>query len=166
MKIRFVFLAGLLVLPVSANFAAEQYQCSRITSGSDDAFRLSSDEYVELTLDEGAVQSRIHVGAASKDLTFSACADVAADGSNFSRWFAKECRNLDSADGASYTIEPYLAGAYAGVSPTIDAGYAMHSRISEIGAQLGTGTPLRTFVIYADRRPVYEFFCYQGPSKP
>jgi len=27
--------------------------------------------------------------------------------------------------------------------------------------KIGAGTPERTFVIYADREPQYEFFCYR-----
>src|SRR5450759_959333 len=99
--------------------------------------------------------------AASKDLTFANCTKTKADGSNFNGWFATECRKLESLDGSSYTVEPFLMGAYAGISPPVEAGYQLYSTLSAIGKELGVGTPARTFVIYADRKPQHEFFCYR-----
>jgi hypothetical protein len=124
-----------------------------VTDAGNDVHQWHADQYVELTLYQELARSRIRIGAASKDLTFANCAKTKADGSNFSRWFATECRNLSSLDGSPYTIEAFLAGAYAGISPPIGPGYALHATLSAIGAKLGVGTPERTFVIYADRKP-------------
>lgn len=166
------FLAGLLVLPVGLAAASDPtiervaYRCDRVRDAGGTGYQRVADEYVEMTLeraqgqDTGQVAARIHIGAASKDLTFRECARTRADGSNFSGWFATECRRLASHDGTSYTIEPFLASAYAGISPAVVEGYAMRTTLAGIGAGLGIGTPERTFVIYADRKPVYEFFCF------
>lgn len=160
MKARTV-LACLLALPAAAILAAEQYRCSLVTETGHGAHQWHADQYADLTLDQERARLRVHIAAASKDLTFADCAKTRADGSNFSRWFATECRNLASVGGSPYTIEPFLAGAYAGISPPVEAGNAMHATLSEIGAKLGVGTPERTLVIYADRKPIYEFFCYR-----
>lgn len=166
----FRLLASMLVLPLGMAGAADSapdmlsYRCERVKEVAGNYQRIA-DEYVELTLeqaqgqDTGKVQSRIHIGAASKEMTFKDCAITQKDGSNFSGWFASECRKLGSYNGSPYTIEPYLMGAYAGISPPVVEGYSMHKTLAEIGAKVGIGTPERTFVIYASRKPQYEFFC-------
>ena len=116
MKYR-TLLACLLTLPAVAAFAAEQYKCSLVTDAGNGVHQWHADQYVELTLDQERVRSRIHIKAASKDLTFANCAKTKADGSNFSGWFETECRKLASLDGSPYTVEPFLVGAYAGISP-------------------------------------------------
>ena len=93
-------------------------------------------------------------------MTFSECHTTRNDGSNFSKWFAWECKQFASADGSPYTVDAFVYGAYAGISPPVVTGNAMHDVLAKAGAQLGIGTPERTFVIYADRKPQYEFFCY------
>lgn len=160
MKARILFTC-LLIWPAAAVLAAEQFRCSLVTDAGEGVHRWHADQYVELTFDRERVRSRIHIKAASKDLTFANCAKTKADGSNFSGWFETECRKLASLDGSPYTVEPFLMGAYAGISPPVQAGYATHATLSAIGAKLGVGTPARTFVIYADRKPQYEFFCYR-----
>ena len=161
MKVRVIIIfASLMIIFAKPSFSLERYMCFKVTSDDAGAFQKNREEYVELTLDQDTVTSRVHIDAATKDLTFSECAAVKADGSNFSRWFATECRILSSVDGSPYTIEAYLAGAYAGISPKIDDSYLMAANLAEIGAKIGAGTPERTFVIYADRKPEYEFFCY------
>ena len=113
----------------------------------------------------------IHLDAATKDLTFKECRDVPKDGSNFAKWFAKECRDLTSIDGTPFTHEPFLIGAYAGLSPSLTAKYALHAALKEVADKLGLPMPERTFVIYgAEKKPIYEFFCYpadpkKGPAK-
>lgn len=166
-------LACLLVLPVGLAAASDPtmemiaYRCDRIRDTGTHGYQRIAAEQVEMTLeraqgqDTGQVTARIHIDAASKDLTFKECARTVTDGSKFSGWFTTECRQLGSHDGTPYTIEPYLAGAYAGISPQVVAGYAMHATLAEIGTGLGIGTPERTFVIYANRKPLYEFFCFR-----
>ncbi|MDD8020076.1 MAG: hypothetical protein PHU81_02665, partial [Acidobacteriota bacterium] len=91
------------------------------------------------------------------------------DGSNFTDWFEKECRQLTSFDGTPVTYEPFLLGAYAGLSPPVLPGYSMYSKLKEVAEQLGLAVPERTFVIYGnDRSPTFEFFCYSenGLTKP
>ena len=162
MKARIAFLAGLIAVPATAALSAERYACINVIGNSSGTYQENREETGGLTLDGETIHSQIHIDAASKDLTFAECSPVKADGSNFSHWFATECRTLGSADGSSYTIEPFLADAYAGISPPIDASYGMQPDLAEIGAKIGIGTPERTFVIYADRNPQYEFFCYRG----
>lgn len=163
MKTR-ILLACLLAFPAAAALATEHYRCSRVTDDGKGVYQWHADQYVDLTLDQDQARSRIHIGAASKDLTFANCARTKADGSNFSDWFATECRRLASFDGSSYTIEPFLIGAYAGISPPVAPGYSMHATLVAIGAKLAVGTPARTFVIYAAGKPIYEFFCYRSTA--
>lgn len=165
MKARILFTC-LLIWPAAAVLAAEQFRCSLVTDAGNGVYQWHADQYVELTLDRERAQSRIHIRAASKDLTFANCVKTKVDGSNFSGWFETECRKLASLDGSPYVVDPFLLGAYAGISPPVQAGYAMHAILSAIGANLGVGTPERTFVIYADRNPIYEFFCYRQNIAP
>ena len=161
MKTRMVFLAALLALPATTAVSAERYDCINVIGDSSGTYQANRDETVDLIVDGEAIRSRVHIDAATKDLTFNECMPVKADGSRFSHWFATECRKLGGADGSSYTVDAFLADAYVGISPLIDANYEMQSALAEIGMKIGAGTPERTFVIYADREPQYEFFCYR-----
>lgn len=135
---------------------------TRVDRGQTVRFRIIGNEIKDLT---------IHLDAATKDLTFKESRDVPKDGSNFAKWFAKECRDLTSVDGTPFTHEPFLIGAYAGLSPSLTAEYALHAALKEIADKLGLPMPERTFVIYgAEKKPIYEFFCYpadpkKGPAK-
>jgi hypothetical protein len=160
MRIRVALLACALVLPATASFAGEKYMCTLTTEGGDGVYKQDASQYVALSIDKKAVRPVIHIAGASKDLTFSTCKNVAADGSNFSHWFQTECRDLKSVDGKSYTIEPFLAGAYAGISPVIDQSYSMYDALESISKTSSIKLPERTFAIYANRKPVHEFFCY------
>lgn len=161
-----LLLTCLLALPVVAASATtqgiddKQYRCQLVTDSGDGQYQKDAGQYVEMTLDKEMVRSRIHINFASKDLTFAKCAATRSDGSNFSGWFALECRELASFDGSPYTIEAFLAGAYAGISPPVEPGYSQYATLATAGKKLGIGTPERTFVIYSDRKPQYEFFCY------
>ena len=161
MRIRVILLACALVLPATASFAAEQYKCPLIITDDNAANpRKDAGQYVDLTIDGGTVRPVIHITDASKDLTFKECHALLDDGSNFYSWFKTECRNLAAADGSSYTVDPYMIDAYAGISPVIDKNYSMYEPIAGVSKKLGIGVPERTFAIYADSKPVYEFFCY------
>ena len=94
-------------------------------------------------------------------MTFANCAKTEADSSIVSGWFETKCTKLESFNGSPYTIEAFLADTVAGISPPVQAGYEMYEVLSAIGTQLGTGTPDRTFVIYSQGPPLYEFFCYR-----
>jgi hypothetical protein len=159
MKIPVLLVAGLLAMPVAASAAAEQYMCYRVSDKDGGTYKQDVSEYVALSVDRDTIQTRIHIKAASKDLTFRTCRPMTADGSNFAAWFKSECRDLKAQDGSSYTIEPFLAGAYAGISPVIDASYAVYRAIQSASKTAGVNLPERTFAIYADRKPLYEFFC-------
>jgi hypothetical protein len=165
MQARIAVLTGALALAASAA-AAETYHCPLIITDPGTAPRIDQGQYVDLTVDGNAVKSVIHITNASKDLTFASCASLSSDGSNYAKWFAIECKPLAGADGGSFTVDVYLAGAYAGISPLIDESYSMYSPIAGIGKQLGIGTPQRTFVIYAGRQPQHEFFCYTPKYNP
>ena len=168
MKIPALLLGGLLAMPIAASAAAEQYMCYRVSDKDGGTYKQDVSEYVDLSVDRDAIQTRIHVKAASKDLTFLTCKPLTADGSNFATWFKNECRDLKAHDGASYTIEPFLAGAYAGISPVIDESSPVYRAIRSASQQAGVKLPARTFAIYADRKPLYEFFCnrQETPRKP
>jgi len=160
MKRRFPWMAAALLISGVDAMAAERYACFRVQGDDAGVYRAERAETVDLTVDGQAIHSRVRIKSASRDLSFSECSAVKADGSPFSRWFAVECRKMAAAEGSSYTVEPFLSGAYAGISPIIGADYPLHDTLAEIGGRIGIGTPARTFVIYADRKPQYEFFCY------
>jgi hypothetical protein len=168
MKISALLLGGLLAMPIAASAAAEQYTCYRVSEKDNGIFKQDVSEYVDLSIDRETIQTRIHINAASKDLTFLTCKKLTADGSNFATWFKIECRELKAKDGLSYTIEPFLVGAYAGISPVIDESYSMYRAIQSASKKAGVKLPERTFAIYADRKSLYEFFCnrQETPRKP
>lgn len=159
-------LAFLLAIPTASGLAAEQYQCTLVNDEGNGQYRKDDSQNVTLTMDKDAISSRIHINSASRDMTFAKCHETRNDGSNFRKWFAWECKQFASADGSPYTVDAFIYGAYAGISPPVVAGYAMHDTLAGAGAQLGIGTPERTFVIYADRKPQYEFFCYSRQPQP
>jgi len=64
-------------------------------------------------------------------------------------------------DQRSFSVEPFLADAYAGISPVIDTTYSMYEGIKTTSQKAGVNMPDRTFVIYANRKPLYDFFCYR-----
>jgi hypothetical protein len=166
MRIRVALLACALAMPATAAFAAEKYMCTLTIDGGNGIYKQDTSQHVALSIDQKTIRPQIHIRDASKDLTFATCKDVAADGSNFSRWFKTECRDLKAVDGSSYTIEPFLVGAYAGISPVIDKSYSMYGALESISKKSHIKFPKRTFAIYADRKPVYEFLCYAEKRKP
>lgn len=155
-------------MPVAVSAAAEQYMCYLISDEGNGVFRQDASQYVALSVDRETIQTRIHINAATKDLTFLTCKHVAADGSNFATWFKNECRDLKAKDGSPYTVEPYLIGAYAGISPIINESSPVYRAIQSASKKAGVNLPDRTFAIYADRKPLYEFFCnrQETPLKP
>lgn len=159
MRNRFAVFAGTLVLSAAA-MAAETYRCPLIVTDPGAEPRVDTAQYVDLSIDDASVTPTIHITDASKDLTFTFCTTLKPDGSNFSEWFSIECKTMAGADGGSYTVDVYLADAYAGISPPIDESYPLYQPIADIGEKLGLETPPRTFAIYANRQPQYEFFCY------
>lgn len=168
MKIPVLLLVSLLAMPIAASAAAEQYMCYRMSDKDNGIYRQDAGEYVALSVDREIIQTRVHIKAATKDLSFLTCKQVTADGSNFAAWFNNECRDLKDKDGLSYTIEPFLLGAYAGISPIIDESYSMYRAIQSVSKQAGVKLPERTFAIYADKKSLYEFFCNRQdtPLKP
>jgi len=161
MKIRTTLLICTLVLPVSLSFAADGYKCNRMSDTSENGYKPVTDEYIDLTVDNGNYKSSIHLKSASRNVSFATCEPIAEVGSNFYRWFQTECKKLISVDGKPFTYEPYLIGAYAGISPVIDSSYELHGKLVAESAKAGVKIPERTFVIFTDRKPVYEFFCYR-----
>lgn len=161
MNIRAILLGYLFVLPVSLSFAADGYRCNRMSNTSENGYKQITDEYIDLTVDNGSYKSSIHLKSASKNVTFATCEPIAEVDSNFYRWFQTECKKLISVDGKPFTYEPYLLGAYAGISPVIDSGYELHAKLVAESAKAGVKIPERTFVIFAEKKPMYEFFCYR-----
>lgn len=159
MNIRSFILFSLGFLASACLGAAEQYDCRRIADDGKDGYRIVAGESAELTIDGDKITSRLRIEAVNKDATFAECAPLPNDGSNFSRWFVTECRKLKSADGGTLWFEPFLYGAYAGISPLIDRNYVLHDKLAEVARQVGAAMPVRTFIVYADGKPQYEFFC-------
>lgn len=159
MKSPIILLASLVAMPAAVSAAPEQYMCYLISDEGDGVFRQDTSEYVSLSIDQEFVRPQIHIKAATKEVTFLTCAHVPADGSNFAMWFEVECRHLKAMDGSPYTFEPFLLGAYAGISPIIDERYPMYGAIQSASKTAAVNLPDRTFAIYADRKPLYEFFC-------
>lgn len=144
----------------AALFAAEVYDCQHIAAdGKNQPYRKIADGYARLTVDGDTVVSRVRLEGVSKEVTFISCARLPQDGSNFSRWFAIECKKMKSADGGSVSFDPYLLGAYAGVSPRIDHDYPLFEPLKTAAQEAGVAMPERTFVIYAGKKPQFEFFC-------
>lgn len=130
-------------------------------------FRVDKEEYVKFQVVNGEIKGlRIHLKAATGDLTFKDCQALVKDGSNFTDWFQIECRQLGGFEGKTVTYESYLAGAYAGISPPVVPAYSMYETLKKIAGSLGLPAPGRTFVIYGQNRsPIYEFFCYEDGTK-
>jgi hypothetical protein len=118
------------------------------------------DQYVDLKLSRGHFHTRIHIAEATADLTFEQCRILPKDGSDFSRWFVIECTKFEGLDGGPFSIDAFLADAYAGISPVISVRYEKYRTLADIGRQVGRGTPRRTIAIYANKKPVMEFLCY------
>jgi hypothetical protein len=163
--------ATLAVVTLPAQPAGTAYEGFRVHDDNG-AYKVDRAQTVRFVLDGDTVTGLVvHLDAATKDLTFKTVRDVPKDGSNFAKWFAKECRDLTSVDGTPFTHEPFLIGAYAGLSPSLTADYALHAALKEVADKLGLPMPERTFVIYgAEKKPIYEFFCYpadpkKGPAK-
>ena len=41
----------------------------------------------------------------------------------------------------------------------------MYGKLKEVAQALGLNVPSRTFVIYADKKTIFEFFCYPVKDK-
>jgi len=149
----------LLSFFASTAAAAETYQCTLIKDAGKDNYQQDAQQTVELTIDGDKISQRIRIEAATKEVHFKTCTRLNKDDSNFSRWFETECRELGSTDGRSYMFEPFLYGAYAGISPIITPDYVLYKKIADADKSAGVAIPERTFVIYVERKPVYEFFC-------
>lgn len=155
-------ICALLVQIISLNVSmAEERYKGILVVDKGGKYELDDKQQVELVMNEDIVKViKIYINAANKDLTFTSCMKLQDDGSNFTKWFSLECRQLKSFDNTPFTYEYFLIGAYAGISPRMTPAYSMYKKLKEISDQLGLDVPSRTFVIYADRKPVYEFFCY------
>ena len=155
----FFFLAQTLFISADICMAGEVYRGKRVLAN--DRYEFSDKETVDFTIEQGVVTSvKVLVDGASKAITFSSCKDLREDGSSFTKWFAIECRNMSSFDDTPVSYEYFLIGGYAGISPEIKPGYVLYDAIKAASEQLGVEVPSRTFVIYANKKPVYEFFCY------
>ncbi|NPV82250.1 MAG: hypothetical protein HPY46_01510 [Candidatus Aminicenantes bacterium] len=164
----FLFLAaGSPLFPGPANQSGNQSFTGYLILQEEGKFRVEKEEYVKFQVVDGEVRGlRIHLRAASGDLTFNDCYALVKDGSNFTDWFQIECRKLGGFGGKAVTYESYLAGAYAGISPPVVPAYSMYETLKKIAGSLGLPVPGRTFVIYGQNRsPIYEFFCYEDGAK-
>lgn len=161
----FAFLAQAISINAGISIAEERYKGVLVVDKGGE-YQIDDKEYVDLVIDKDVVKSvKIHINAADKDLTFSSCRNLEPDGSNLAKWFSLECRNMVSFDNTPFMYDYFLIGAYAGISPIITPSYSIYNKIKEASDQLGIDVPSRTFVIFADRKPVYEFFCYPEDMK-
>ncbi|MCX8161353.1 MAG: hypothetical protein N3G18_10580 [Candidatus Saccharicenans sp.] len=147
--------------------SAEQSFTGYLIVQEEGKFRVEKEEYVKFQVVDGEIKGlRIHLKAATGDLTFNDCYALIKDGSNFADWFQIECRQLGGFGGKTVTYESYLAGAYAGISPPVVPSYSMYQTLKKVASTLGLPVPARTFVIYGqERSPIYEFFCYEEGAK-
>jgi len=159
---------AIFVLLISANtgMSEERNLCILIVD-KDGKHEIDNKDYVELTLDKNTVKSmRVHTKAAHTDVKYSNCRILESDGSNFAKWFSVECRSIKAHDGKSAaSLELYFADSYVGISPVINPKYAMYKKLKDVADGLGLDVPARTFVIYAERKPIFEFFCYPAKEK-
>ncbi|MBM4351006.1 MAG: hypothetical protein FJ106_14105 [Deltaproteobacteria bacterium] len=155
------------IMPVNVSMAAEERYKGILVVEKDGKYEIDNKDYVELVLDKGTVKSmRLHTKAAHKDIKYSDCRKLENDGSNFTKWFSIECRSIKSYDGKSAAwLEYYFAGSYVGISPEVTPQYSLYKKLKEVAEGLGLPVPSRTFVIYADKKPIFEFFCYPEDIK-
>ena len=159
----FAFLVQIISINVS--MAEERYK-GILVEDKGGKYGLDNKQYVEFVIDKNVVKSmNIRIDAVDKDLTFSSCRSLEDDGSNFTKWFSIECREMSSFDNTPFSYDYFLIGAYAGISPIITPAYSMYEKIKKLSDRLGIDVPSRTFVIYADKKPIYDFFCYTENSK-
>jgi|GEM_PF-877240 len=162
----FFWIVAIIALHAQPGVAAERYRGPRVVD-QDGNYRVDDSQYVTFAMENDAVTDlKIHMDGVNKDVSFSICAPLQPDGSNFTRWFAVECRKMTAYDQRQFSYDYFLAGAYAGISPVITPAYSMYEQIKAVSDQIGREVPTRTFVIYADKKPVYEFFCNPYTATP
>jgi len=162
----FFLLAVMIVVQAQPVLATERYRGLRVVD-QEGSYRVDDSQSVTFAMEDDAVKDlRIHIDGVNKDVSFSTCAPLQPDGSNFTRWFALECRKMTAYDQGQFSYDYFLADAYAGISPVITPDYAMYKQIKAVSDQIGREVPTRTFVIYANKKPVYEFFCYADTTTP
>ena len=147
-----------LAAPVSSR-AVELLSCVHVVSDDQEHPAVKQDGHVDLAIDGTTVLSRITVPAAEKTITFRTCSPTRDDGSDFSRWFGIVCRDMKSLDGSPYYMDVYFYGAYAGISRRLTPADSMWKLLREASRRLDLPMPQRTFVLYAESSPVFEFFC-------
>jgi len=156
----FFWIVVIITIHPQPGMAAERYRGLRVVD-QEGSYRVDDSQYVTFAMEDDAVRDlRIHIDGVNKDVSFSTCAPLQPDGSNFTRWFALECRKMTAYDQGQFSYDYFLADAYAGISPVITTDYSMYKQIKAVSDQIGREVPARTFVIYANKKPVYEFFCY------
>ena len=162
----FFWIVAIIAIHPLPGMAAERYRGLRVAD-QEGRYHVDDTQYVTFAMEDDAVRDlRVHMDGVNKDVSFSTCAPLQADGSNFTRWFALECRKMTAYDQGQFSYDYFLAGAYAGISPAITPDYPMYRQIKAVSDQIGREVPARTFVIYADKKPVYEFFCYPDTTTP
>ncbi len=155
-----------LLNSANSGMSEERYRGILIVE-KDGKYEIDNKDYIELTLDKDTVESmRVHTKAALKDVKYANCRKLESDGSNFAKWFSIECRSIKAHDGKSAGwLDVYFVDSYAGISPEITPKYAMYKKLKNVSEGLGLDVPSRTFVIYAERKPIFEFFCYPIKDK-
>lgn len=162
-KISVLWMFSILFFVISSSIgmAEERYRGTLIVDKGDGKYEIDNNDFVELVIDKNIVKSiKVSTKAADRDLTFSGCKTVKDDGSNFTKWFSIECRTMKAHDGRPITVETSFAWAYAMISPKIKPEYSMYKTLKGVTDSVGLDAPSRTFVIYANKNPVYEFYCY------
>ncbi|WP_152971878.1 hypothetical protein [Desulfatitalea tepidiphila] len=162
----FFWIVAIIAIHPQPGMAGERYRGLRVAD-QEGRYYIDDTQHVAFVMEDDAVTDlRIHMDGVNKDVSFSTCAPLQADGSNFTRWFAVECRKMTAYDQGQFSYDYFLAGAYAGISPVITPAYSMYQQIKAVSDQIGREVPARTFVIYANKKPVYEFFCYADTATP
>ena len=152
--------AGLCLLSLPAA-SAERLSCRHVVTEDGQPPAILDDAHADLSIDGATILTRVSVPISTKALTYKDCRPIADKTSNFAKWFERECRTVDSVDGSPYTVEANFTGSYAAYSRPLTSEDPMWKALSGISRDLGVAMPDRTFAVYANRHPVFEFFCYR-----
>lgn len=157
MSFKIILLCLLIAVPAEA---AELFSCEHVVSEDNANPILKKDAHVDLFIDGATVLSRVTVPVSSKDITFKECSALSPTGADdFSRWFEYVCKKMNSFDELPFSVDASFSGSYAAISRNLTPKDSMWDVLLKSSKTLGIKMPDRTFVIYNDRHPVFEFFC-------
>jgi len=140
----------------------ELLSCVHVKSSDKEHPVVDPKAHADLALAGARVLSRVVTPGTDKPVTFKGCKPTDGVG-NFQRWFGTVCQSMQSLDGGALSMDYYIAGAYAGISRRLSPKDSMWNMLKDASGKLGIPVPDRTFVIYAEKSPIFEFFCSKNP---